>query len=618
MKKIVGLIAVFLVVIVAVILFWFQSKINEEISNKIAELNNNGFIVKHEQSTNYIKTTGKGDIEVIDTDKVASYIFANIKNEEVKKAFETQYNTLDSNEKGMFFEGIKFDYDFVLENFNGKVISNIYLTQLSKKTMYDLSLDVDNLASKWLLDFLKNRKLQVSINEKKEYKIADIDTVIPNEFFMTIRGITGNANNLAISTFKLSDADVSKKGFLLLDNLNVDYEINATKESSRTIIKGIEFQNDQTIFNVKNLMINSNYEEVMGNINTESEFSFDEVLSKTAGVETLNLKNSYLKVNLNNFPIKKLDEITQNLADQNYEEYFKSFAQSGITLQSTGSASNYTIGSQKIFETLKFDLALALNKNVSVDNIKKVNDVLESEKLTIDLDKQTAENVKNMLNLQQNLDINFIDLSDNLKRFETVLKSDGLYINDKKVLDESQLLFPNEEQLNEQVNEDTTPIQKVEQKNLKYTYKMIDENLLRLDIKYKSNLNVVTSGGISVSFPQLADKTRIIKNSSNSFKEINLYEAGTEIWNGGSQQNVASTYLLVEGWDDNWDNSVENDMSLVIDTNGLQTLEVYIRAGALNEKDANQEASEIVPQIGDLDQQSYPVEFLEVPLSRVR
>ena len=618
MKKIVGLIAVFLVVIVAVILFWFQSKINEEISNKIAELNNNGFIVKHEQSTNYIKTTGKGDIEVIDTDKVASYIFANIKNEEVKKAFETQYNTLDSNEKGMFFEGIKFDYDFVLENFNGKVNSNIYLTQLSKKTMYDLSLDVDNAASKWLLDFLKDRKLQVSINEKKEYKIADIDTVIPNEFFMTIRGITGNENNLAISTFKLSDADVSKKGFLLLDNLNVDYEINTNKESSKTIIKGIEFQNDQTTFNIKNLMINSNYEEVMGNINTQSEFSFDEVLSKTAGVETLNLKNSYLKVNLNNFPIKKLDEITQNLTDQNYEEYFKSFAQSGITLQSTGSASNYTIGSQKIFETLKFDLALALNKNVSVDNMKKVNDVLESEKLTIDLDKQTAENVKNMLNLQQNLDINFIDLSDNLKRFETILKNDGLYINDKKVLDESQLLFPNEEQLNEQVIEDNTPIQKVEQKNLKYTYKMIDENLLRLDIKYKSNLNVVTSGGISVSFPQLADKTRIIKNSSNSFKEINLYDAGTEIWNGGSQQNIASTYLLVEGWDDNWDNSVEKDMSLVIDTNGLQTLEVYIRAGALNEKDANQEASEIVPQIGDLDQQSYPVEFLEIPLSRVR
>ena len=614
MKKIVGIVAVLLVIVVASVLFWFQSKINEGITSKIDELNTNGFMVKHEQSTNYIKTTAKGNIEVIDTDKVASYIFANIKNEELKKAFETQYNTLDSNEKGMLFEGIKFDYDFVLENLNGKINSNIYLTQLSKKTMYDLSLDADNQANKWLLDFLKNRNLQVNINEKKEYKVADIDTVIPNAVFMTIRGITGNEKNLVINSLKLSDANVSKKGFLLLDNLNIDYEVDSNKESSKTKINAIELQSEETIFNIKNLMVNSNYEEVGENINTQSEFSFDEVISKTNGIESVNLKNSYLKFNVNNFPIKKLDELAKNLTEQNYEEYFKSFAQSGITLQSTGNASNYMIGNQKIFETLKFDLALALNKNVSLDNIKKLNDVLESEKLTVDLDKQTAENVKTLLNLRQNSDINYVDLSDNLKRFETVLKSDGLYVNDKKVLDESELLFPNEEQ----VIEDTTPIQKVEQKNLKYTYKMIDENLLKLDIKYKSNLKVVSSGGISISFPQLGDKTRIIKNSTNSFKEINFYDAGTEIWNGGLEKNVTSSYLLVEGWDDAWDNSVEKDMSLVIDTNGLETLEIFIRAGALNEKDANQEASEIVPQSGELDQQNYPVEFLEIPLSRVR
>ena len=614
MKKIVGIISVLLVIVTASVLFWFQSKINAEITNKINELNNNGFIVKHEQSTNYIKTTAKGNFEVVDTDKVAAYIFANMKNEELKKAFETQYNTLDSNEKGMLFEGIKFDYDFVLENLNGKINSNIYLTQLSKKTMYDLSLDTENQASKWLLDFLKNRNLQVNINEKKEYKVADIDTVIPNAVFITIRGITGNEKNLAINSLKLSDANVSKKGFVLLDNLNINYEIDSNKESSKTKINAIELQSEETIFNIKNLMVNSNYEEVGENINTQSEFSFDEVVSKTDGIESVNLKNSYLKFNVNNFPIKKLDELAKNLTEQNYEEYFKSFAQSGITLQSTGNASNYTIKNQKIFETLKFDLALALNKNVSLDNIKKLNDILESEKLTVDLDKETAENVKTLLNLKQNSDINYVDLTDNLKRFETVLKSDGLYVNDKKVLDESELLFPNEEQ----VIEDTTPVQKVEQKNLKYTYKMIDENLLRLDIKYKSNLKVVSSGGISISFPQLADKTRIIKNSTNSFKEINFYDAGTEIWNGGLEKNVTSSYLLVEGWDDAWDNSVEKDISLVIDTNGLETLEVYIRAGALNEKDANQQASEIVPQIGDLDQQNYPVEFLEIPLSRVR
>ena len=98
---------------------------------------------------------------------------------------------------------------------------------------------------------------------------------------------------------------------------------------------------------------------LLENINTQSEFSFDEVISKTNGIESVNLKNSYLKFNVNNFPIKKLDELAKNLTEQNYEEYFKSFAQSGITLQSTGNASNYMIGNQKIFETLKFDLALA-------------------------------------------------------------------------------------------------------------------------------------------------------------------------------------------------------------------------------------------------------------------
>ena len=79
------------------------------------------------------------------------------------------------------------------------------------------------------------------------------------------------------------------------------------------------------------------------------------------------------------------------------------------------------------------------------------------------------------------------------------------------------------------------------QKNLTYTYKMIDENLLKLDIKYNTSLKVVSSGGISVSFPQFTDSSRIIKNTTTSFEEINFYEAGSQIWNSDSQQNIAST-----------------------------------------------------------------------------
>ena len=166
---------------------------------------------------------------------------------------------------------------------------------------------------------------------------------------------------------------------------------------------------------------------------------------------------------------------------------------------------------------------------------------------------------------------------------------------------------------------DNTPIQKVEQKNLTYTHKMIDDNLLKLDIKYSTNLKVISSGGISVSFPQLADNTRIIKHSTNSFKDINFYNAGSEIWNGGLQKDVPSTYLLVEGWDNEWKNKDdEKDMTLIIDVKDLDVLEVYLRAGALNEKDSSQTPSEIVPLDGEYDQQDYPAIFIEIPIIRAK
>jgi hypothetical protein len=613
MKKLIGLLLVCLVSIAGG-LFWYQTKINEAITTKIDELNNNGFMVKHEQSTNYIKTSAKGEIQVIYPDKVISYILADMKNQDFKKAIEMQYNSLDSNEKGSFFEGIKFDYDFVFENFNGKVNSNVYLTNLSTKTMYNLSQEVDNETSKWLLDFLKNRKLQVSINEKKEYKVSDIDTIIPNEIFITIRNWTGNENNFAITTLKLSSAKDSLKEFLLLSNLNVDYEITPEKESSKTTISGIEFQESDNFLNIKNLVMNSNYEKTDKNINTQSEISFDEVVSKTNNEETMNLKNSSLKLNVNNLPAKNFDEVSEYLKTQKFDEYLKALVQNGTTLQSSGNALSYVIKNQKIFDTLKFDLSLGLNKNGSILEAKKVNDILDNAKLTVDLDTQTAENLKTLLNLKQNSDVNFIETANNLKRFEAVLKLDGVYVNDKKVVEENELLLYQEEQAF-----DDTPLQKVDQKNLTYTHKMVDENLLKLDIKYTTNLDVISSGGISVSFPQFKDNSKIVKHETNSFKDINFYNAGSEIWNGGLGQNVVSSYLLVEGWDENWKNKEEEKtISLLIDVTGLETLEVYLRAGALNETDVTKSPSEIVPEFGDYDQQDYPVNFIEIPILRAR
>lgn len=629
MKRNILIIVIFLAIIAAT-LFAYQNKINSEINSKIEEFSNNGFIVKYEQSTNYINTSAKGELEIANPDKVASWFLSNIKDEELKKAIEEQYLFLAPNDKELFFSGVKFDYDFVFENFTNKVYSNIYLTQLSKIVMNNLTQETEKKSSKWLLDLLKDKKLQVSINEKKEYKVADIDTIIPDEnIIITIRGFQGDEKNLAINSFKISDMNMENRALFLINEIAINYEKDENKESSKTLIKSIEFQEKDNILNIKNLLINSNYEKKDININTKTDLSFEELTTKNFNFESVNLKNTSLSFNINNLPIKKLDEIGLYIKDKRYEEYLKFLAQSGLEIQSTGNASNYLINQQRILDTLKFNLSFKLNKNMVENEPKDVTDIFEDVKLTVDLDASTAQNVKGFLDLKQNSNISFIDIDNNLKRFEAVLKEDGLYVNNQKVLEKNELAIPSEDNTfqedvnnesieNNQNTSDDLTIKKVSQKSLTYTYKLLDDNLLELNIKYSPSLKVVSSGGISVSFPQFTDSSRIIKNTTTSFEEINFYEAGSQIWNSDSQQNIASTYLLAEGWDSNWTDKKDKEITIIVDVKDLETLELYLRAGALNEVDTSEKLSEIVPKTGEIDQQGYPVEILEIPIFRVR
>jgi len=62
----------------------------------------------------------------------------------------------------------------------------------------------------------------------------------------------------------------------------------------------------------------------------------------------------------------------------------------------------------------------------------------------------------------------------------------------------------------------------------------------------------------------------------------------------------------------------DKEITFIIDVKDLETLEIYLRAGALNEVDTSEKLSEIVPKTGEIDQQGYPVEILEIPIFRVR
>ena len=127
--------------------------------------------------------------------------------------------------------------------------------------------------------------------------------------------------------------NMENRGLLLLNEIAINYEKDTNKESSKTLIKNIEFQEKDNIFNIKNLVINSSYQKDEVNINTKSELGFDEVTTKNFNQEAVNLKNTLLTFNINNLPIKKLDEIALYLKDQKYEDYLKSLAQSGMVIE---------------------------------------------------------------------------------------------------------------------------------------------------------------------------------------------------------------------------------------------------------------------------------------------
>lgn len=603
MKKIILPIVIVLGIVLSV-LFGFQIKIDKVINSKIAELNENGFIVKHSQTTNYLKTKAMGELEVIYPDKVASYIFKNMENNEFKNSIESQYNLLNANEKELFFEGIKLDYDFVLGNFNGKFNTNIYLTNLSKKTMYNLTQDAQNQNNQWLLEFLKNKKLQLSINENNEYKIADIDTLIPNEAFITIRDIKGVGSNIAISYLKISNADGNRKDLFQMNNLNIEYFKDANNENSKITVKNINFEDETNNFYLSNLTLNSKYQKDDVNIATKGEISFDEIVVKNSNQEVANLKKSSLSVDVSKLPIKKIEEITNYLENKKFDEYIKSLFESGLAIDFKGEASNYVINNLKMLNILKFNSNVQLNKNFSVTNVPNIENLLETIKLNIDLDVDAATNLKSFLTAQLGTEVAFVDAENDLKRFEVVLNGDEVFINNKKVFNKKDL---------------KPTVGNISQGGLFYEYKMLENNQLQLDIKYFPNMTSISSGGVSVSFPQLLDKTRIIKYTTESFELINFYKAGSEIWNGGLEKNIFSKYLLVEGWDDNWsDSSKFKDLSLIIDVKGLDTLKVNLRAGSLNDVDLSQKDSEIVPEEGELDQQDYPIKFIEIPLAKVK
>lgn len=622
MKKIFLGIVIVLITIVGGC-YGFKFAVNSKIESKIAELNSNGFIVKNEQNSQKFETLGSGQIEVIYPDKVASYLFSKIEDKDLKKSLEKQFSLLDRTTKDELFEGLTFEYDFTINNLTSKLDLNVYLTKLSTRTTYNLAQTYSyyaNTQKVWFEELLKEKKLHLNIDEKGNYKLSDINFVIPNKAFFTFRNIFGDKSNMKIGLIKISDVynDAYTKGSLVIDNINMNYLSNKDKKSSKINIENLEFADSKDSFKIKNLAMDSNSLMDKENISGNSKISFDEA---TVG-KTAILNKTSMDISFDKIPFKKYEEMMDSLYSNNvdfekqYDEFLKALSQNGITISSKGEATNYLILEKKYFDTLKYEATLSLNKNIpSIKDIKSIKDIFEVVKFTVDMDSQSATNLIGDLS-KEDAKFTFIDTADNnIKRFEAQLKTDGIYVNGIKVLDEKELELPSK-------NYDVLSYDGVSGANTQVTssYELINDNLLRVTFKYTPNMEVISAGGIAVSFPQLKDASKIKAHNTNSFDKIDYYTAGNEIYSGMLGKNVKAEYLMIEGWDNNWtDPKTTKEFSLDIDITDMKSsyLEINLRGGALNETDSTKKYSELAPdenQSFTRDQQSYPVNIADIDL----
>ena len=115
---------------------------------------------------------------------------------------------------------------------------------------------------------------------------------------------------------------------------------------------------------------------------------------------------------------------------------------------------------------------------------------------------------------------------------------------------------------------------------IKYT---VENNIVRL-IVASSSLEESGKGGISISFPQFLNDSKILEKKFTGFDEVKNYPKGSKLWNNDLKKSIKSSYLLIEGWHNSWNKKEIKEIHLTINAENLDNLEVRIRTNIIKNK----------------------------------
>ena len=108
--------------------------------------------------------------------------------------------------------------------------------------------------------------------------------------------------------------------------------------------------------------------------------------------------------------------------------------------------------------------------------------------------------------------------------------------------------------------------------------------------KIEVNLKVISEsydvkGGVSLSFPQLKNKSSLINRKIDKFSKISVYPKGSSIYNFKTKRNIKSKYLLIEAESKKWHlNQIKNIKLTLKIPKDAQSFKINLRSTLIKDK----------------------------------
>jgi hypothetical protein len=120
---------------------------------------------------------------------------------------------------------------------------------------------------------------------------------------------------------------------------------------------------------------------------------------------------------------------------------------------------------------------------------------------------------------------------------------------------------------------------------MKLEVKRIAPDKIELTLMARNDEYDISKGGLSLSFPQIKEKSEIIEKSNKGFDKLSLYHKGSSVYHFKSKKNQKSDYLLVEGEAKKWKDNEEKSMKIVVKIpKNTKSFDIKLRATLLKNK----------------------------------